>query len=328
MRNYKIAIVGLGSMGTKHARVIRRHFPEIKIVALRSGIESAELAPGLVDDVVYTLPDLYKQNVDAAILAGPATTRFAMAVALAKNKIHLLIEKPLFVDLTEARDFYNKVNSIGICVKVGYVLRYSNLLRTVEKALTENTFGQILHVRAVCSSYLPNWRPDRNFLKSVSARADLGGGVVAELVHELNYLQHLFGEISPVWALSCSKAAFHVDVEEVMQFIGLTANGTQISVHLDFNSHLRERRFVITGKKKSADVNFTANKLSIYSSTDVQNTVFDDVIDDMLLRQFDSFISSIVEGDGAKEDLTAALNDVTLMSKLKSHIGKGQMIGS
>ncbi len=62
--------------------------------------------------------------------------------------------------------------------------------------------GQTLYTSVECGSYLPDWRPGNNYKKSVSAKKDLGGGVLLELSHELDYIRWIFGEIKNIYAVS------------------------------------------------------------------------------------------------------------------------------
>ena len=73
-------------------------------------------------------------------------------------------------------------------------------------------------VRAMCSSYLPEWRPGVDWKKCYSAHADMGGGVDIDLIHEWDYLTYLFGfphnvysirgQFSDVTADSCDNAIY------------------------------------------------------------------------------------------------------------------------
>ena len=53
----------------------------------------------------------------------------------------------------------------------------------------DNILGNIYSIRCDVGQYLPNWRADKNYSKSVSAKKDLGGGVLLELSHELELYQ-------------------------------------------------------------------------------------------------------------------------------------------
>ena len=58
--------------------------------------------------------------------------------------------------------------------------------------------GKIVKVNSKASSYLPDWRKNKNFRKSVSSQKKLGGGVLLELSHELDYLLWFFKDIRSV----------------------------------------------------------------------------------------------------------------------------------
>ena len=71
---------------------------------------------------------------------------------------------------------------------VGYNLRYMKSLIKFREILSKKKIGKILSVRSEVGSYLPSWRKDTDYKKSVSAKKKLGGGVLLELSHDIDYL--------------------------------------------------------------------------------------------------------------------------------------------
>ena len=104
--------------------------------------------------------------------------------------------------------------------------------------------GQILHISVESGSYLPDWRPKQDYLKSVSARKELGGGVLLELSHELDYIRWLFGPIGSLTAVLHNSDTLGIEVEDGADIILKNTKGLPISVHLDFNSRSSRRRCI------------------------------------------------------------------------------------
>ena len=101
-----------------------------------------------------------------------------------KNKF-VLVEKPLFSKP-------NKINIKKNKYYVGYNLRFNPIINFLKKKIKSK---KIWSVNIFCGSYLPNWRNNIDYRKSSSAKKHLGGGVLLDLSHELDYVQWLFGKI-------------------------------------------------------------------------------------------------------------------------------------
>src|SRR5690606_29956228 len=79
-------------------------------------------------------------------------------------------------------------------IEVAYNLRFMPSAIRLKELLTEQIVGRIHSVSIEVGQYLPDWRPATDYRKNVSACKKLGGGVLLELSHELDYLTWLFGE--------------------------------------------------------------------------------------------------------------------------------------
>ena len=95
MKLTKIAIVGLGSIGRRHLRLIKEIVPDIEVILVRSGKGQSWLEESMADHVVFSIQSAIKMNIQAAIISSPTTFHVEQAVQLVASGIHLLIEKPL-----------------------------------------------------------------------------------------------------------------------------------------------------------------------------------------------------------------------------------------
>jgi len=245
----KIAIIGLGSIGSRYLRVLNSTFTDIKIIIVRSGKGSRNVDEKLANDVVYSIEESIKLGVQAAIIASPASEHLEQAIKLTKAGVHVLIEKPLSVSLNGTQELIKIVNKNKVIALVGYVLRYDPGAKAFKNYIDSNLIGNILSVKINCSSFLPDWRPGKDYKKSVSALKDLGGGVLLELSHELDYMSWFFGEMESAYGLLYNSKSLDIDVEESADLIFKSHLGYPISVHLDFNSRFSSRKCVVNGSK-------------------------------------------------------------------------------
>ena len=127
--------------------------------------------------------------------------------------------------------------------------------------LINKKIGQILHVQVDCGSYLPEWRKGQDYRQSVSAKSDLGGGVLLELSHELDYIQLFFGEMKSVSAKIQNSGTLDINVEDSVDMIFASEQGYSVSVHLDFNSRNTRRECIARCSNGDLIWDVAANKV-------------------------------------------------------------------
>ena len=152
-----------------------------------------------------------------AVIASPATFHMSSAQPLAQVGTHLFVEKPLSASSEEVPLLLETCREQGTVLLTGYNLRFLPSLQKFRDLINENVIGPVLSVRCEIGQYLPSWRPDADYRHSVSARRELGGGVLLELSHELDYLRWIFGEVEWVKATLSRQSGLEIDVEDFAQ---------------------------------------------------------------------------------------------------------------
>jgi predicted dehydrogenase len=92
----------------------------------------------------------------------------------------------------------------------------------------------MVSARAQFGQYLPDWHPWEDYRKGYSAQRGLGGGVVLDRIHELDYLTWLMGDATAVTALVGHLSHLEIDTEDTAEILLQFANGAFGSVHLDY----------------------------------------------------------------------------------------------
>jgi predicted dehydrogenase len=247
-------VVGLGSIGRRHVRVLKILYPDLQIVLLRHNqCDGKEIEKLGVYHCVTTVKDALLCKPEIAIVASPATKHIEIATELASAGVHLLIEKPISGDSCGIKKLIGLCCRMKITLMVAYNMRFMLSLKEFQKLLEKEKIGKIYSVHSEVGQYLPTWRPNTDYRKGVSARRDLGGGVLLELSHELDYLIWLFGPIKWVMASVSKKSDLEINVEDTASVLmGLTNHyGDEISVtlNMDFIRHDTVRQCIAIGKK-------------------------------------------------------------------------------
>jgi len=247
----KILVVGLGSIGKRHIKNLKKINRHLKIAVLREHSQNPKLGEisSLVEEVFVTRKQALKWSPQAVFITNPAPFHIGTAEFFAKKNCHLFIEKPLSVKTAGVDRLLRECRRRRLVLMVGYVLRFLKPLRLMKKAIEEGKIGRVLSVRASAGRYLPEWRPGTDYRFNVSAMKKLGGGVIFELSHELDYVRWLAGEIKEVSAYACQVSGLPIDVEDIAEINLRFKNNALGNVHLDMVDRAAHRFCRVAGTK-------------------------------------------------------------------------------
>jgi predicted dehydrogenase len=209
---------------------------------MRSGYGNACEEERLATKVVQSINEVINEGVQAAIVSSPATLHLEQSLELARNGVNLLIEKPISNTSDGVDKLLDILDKNNLVAMVGYVLRYDHGAIKFKKWLDDKVKGEVLHARIECGSYLPDWRPDQDYKSTVSALPELGGGVLLELSHELDYLHWFFGNPKDVQAQISNSGSLGINVEDQADLLITSEQGYCISVQIDFSRRHVERK--------------------------------------------------------------------------------------
>lgn len=240
----KALVVGLGSIGQRHARNLRHLLPGAQVVALR---RTGDITPDPAVRVVRTLEEALAGSPDLAIVCSPASCHLQDCMALARAGVPMLVEKPIAASTDGVQDLLDLCRSSSLVVAVGYHLRFSPGLLAIHEALRCGRIGRVMGVKAEVGQYLPDWRPGTDYRLGVSARKDMGGGVLRELSHEFDYLCWLMGEVEAVTGWAGRLSGLDIDVEDTAEAVLHFRSGAVGNVHLDMTQSMAVRSCRILG---------------------------------------------------------------------------------
>ncbi|CAB4569582.1 unannotated protein [freshwater metagenome] len=311
----RILIVGQGAMGLRHLAMARKLFPkaQIKILAKNQTSELIKLSDGYLekDELQYFAPQV-------AVIASPAPFHIEMALKLARAGIHLLIEKPLSSSTERVVELIELARENKLTLMTGYNLRFSSSLMHFKELIEKRILGKVLSVRCEVGQYLPDWRANKDYRTTVSANYHLGGGVLLELSHEIDYLRWIFGELDWVNATLTKQSDLEIDVEDSAHLtLGFEANsaGHQIvaNLNLDFIRHDRTRSCTAICETGTIKWDGTDGSVKIY---DPKTNSWKEVvkngsdIEETLMREWENFIDSVTN---VKDPLVTGLDGLRVL---------------
>lgn len=132
----KIGVIGLGSMGRHHARLLSSAIAGAKLAGVADFNESTAQEVGQLFSVPFftNFKDLLPL-VDAASLATPTSTHYDIGRYCLENGQHLLIEKPLAKTIAEAERLINVALERGRILAVGHIERFNPAFQELSKII-------------------------------------------------------------------------------------------------------------------------------------------------------------------------------------------------
>lgn len=242
----KALVIGYGSIGQRHVRILREMGLDVSVVSRR------------------TIKELdFYQSLESAI----KTTHFEYIVVANETVAHLttlrevlnthytgkiLIEKPLFAKMEPV--FFDSSNTY-----VAYNLRFHPLIQRLKELLKNEV---IISVNAYAGQYLPSWRPNVDYTKGYSASSEKGGGVLRDLSHELDYLTELFGE----WHLLVAKlkkiSKLNIQSEDYVHISYKTNQKVHLAVELNYLDRITQRYVIVQTHEKTIKIDFIENTIN------------------------------------------------------------------
>ena len=252
--------------------------------ARRLRADEAWLAPFRVAD----LDAAVEQGASLCIIATETAAHAEDVAAVIGRGIHVLVEKPMARNAEEANALWRLAQNRHTTLFVGCTLRFSESLRAFRDRLP--LIGRLHAVRIECQSYLPQWRPDRPYRESYSARAD-EGGVLRDLIHEIDYAGWLFGWPASVQANVRNLGRLRIDADEAVDLLWGTAEGAGVSLRLDYLSRPSRRRMRASGEQGTLEWDgIEATATLALADAAVRVIRSSQTRDEMVLAQAEAFI--------------------------------------
>ena len=225
-------VIGAGSIGRRHLRNLRG-LGERDVVAVRR--DGAPLDGDLADvPVRRTIEAARGSGPAVAIVCTPTALHLDAAIEAATLGCHVLVEKPLSSDLDRVDELRTALRRAGTRGGVAHMLRWHPAVRAVRERVASGELGRALHAAVWCGQHLADWRPGTDHRASYSADPAQGGGVVLDLLHEIDQLHWLFGRPCRVTARTVATGALGIAAEDVADLILEFPAGPVATCHLDY----------------------------------------------------------------------------------------------
>lgn len=238
-------VVGYGSIGQRHARLLQESGCTVAVFSRRPGHgrdwrgDLAGAVRDLQPDYIVLANETSEHRRSLELIAGCGYART------------VLVEKPLWAAPCPALTCAARVH-------VGYNMRFDPVLQALRQRLAGET---VIAASLRAGSYLPDWRPGRDYRTTASARRSAGGGVLRDLSHEIDYAQWLFGPIARLTAIGGHASELEIETDDSFAILAVAERCPSLSLSLDYLDRKPERWARVQTRRATFRADFRAGLL-------------------------------------------------------------------
>jgi predicted dehydrogenase len=249
------------------------------IVAFDTQAARRDEAAQLGAKTFESLDALWQRRPAACVITTPTSSHLALALEAARRGCHLFIEKPLSHDWNDVERLLEVVQRRELMTLVGCNMRFHPGLRAVRTLLQERAVGRIVSARVEVGQYLPDWHPAEDYRTSYSARRELGGGVILDAIHELDYIRWLIGEVASLTCVTGKLSGLEIETEDTAALLLRFDSGAIGEVHLDYVQRAYSRTCQVIGDEGTIHWDYVAGRVRWYSARARRWQIFSDPSD-------------------------------------------------
>ncbi|OGP21344.1 MAG: hypothetical protein A2054_08110 [Deltaproteobacteria bacterium GWA2_55_10] len=263
----RVLVVGCGSIGRRHINNLKSLGVTNFILCDTSEESLKKAAQGIEKPILTTkFSQALAQMPQAAVICTPSSLHLEMAMELAKNGVHLLIEKPLSHTLEGVVELERLVDEKKIVAMMAMCYRFHPVFVHLKSLLASEVIGKVHHVNYYGGHYLPDWHPHADYRTEYAAKKKLGGGVVLTSIHGLDNLRWLFGEAEEAYAFVDKVSDLEMDVEDLAMGIFRFRNGVYANWQTDFLQRANQHRIIIAGSRGTIKADLIDGIVETYST--------------------------------------------------------------
>lgn len=245
-------VIGYGSIGKRHTRILSELGLSVCVVSSRK-IERVERYGDVKKAIEIEKPHYI-------VVANSTHKHINTIKKISSSSFNgkVLVEKPLVHEDLKLPD------SIPSDTFVAYNMRFHPLLQKLRDRIRG---ASIVSAHVYAGQYMPDWRPNRDYRKSYSAKKEKGGGVIRDLSHELDYVNWLFGGWKNVASMGGQFSHLEIDSDDVYGVLVSTERCPVVSLQVNYVDRKNQRVIIVNTESKTFKVDLVRNTFSADGET-------------------------------------------------------------
>jgi predicted dehydrogenase len=218
----KAIIIGGGSIGKRHQSNLIKLGIQTRIIDIPE---------------INNIDDILTDGFDLGFVCSPTINHIEHCIKLAQHNIPIFCEKPFYSSTTGIDQLLTIVKEKNLTTMVGCNLRFTDELKLIKSTSK--------YINVYFGYNLKKWRPESDHLESYSSNKNLGGGILLDAIHELDYLYFKFGDIKNISYIKNKLTNITIDTEDLVVGRIEFQNGTIADFTLNYLSDEYQRYFDI-----------------------------------------------------------------------------------
>jgi UDP-N-acetylglucosamine 3-dehydrogenase len=254
-RLLRAGVIGLGSMGRNHVRVWGEAVDGVELVAVADpSAEAVNLATQgrSVRGYATVTSMLAEEELDLVSVVAPTSMHHELTLAALDAGAHVLVEKPIAAERSEAEAMMAAAAACGRMLTVGHIERFNPAIVELRRRLQAGELGRIFQVRATRLGPFPERIRDV--------------GVVLDLApHDLDVMRFLLGS-DPVRVYAETEQRIHTEHEDLFAGVLKFANGAIGLLEINWLTPTKQRTLSVTGEGGMYVADYLAQDLQFYAN--------------------------------------------------------------
>lgn len=347
-------MIGLGSIGQRHVRNLKRLLgDQCEISAYRvrrlqqTFSDTMQIRDGVDLETEYNIK-VYTDLETALGLGQPAekdrhkpdlvfvtnitSKHMECALAAAEAGCHIFLEKPVSDSMDGVERLMRLKEEKKIRIFMGYQNRYHVCIKKLQEYLKEDVLGRLVSVDAAFCERLTTMHTYEDYSTTYMARKEMGGGPILNLqIHDLDYLQWLFGMPESVYAAAGKHSSLNIDVEDhaVISYVtDYRGNPLTVTSKSDFLQYPPVHTCTVVGEKGRIELDFNraAVTLILEDGKPEVSEYPDFARNDMFLQELQDCLHCIQEETPEKIPLSEGVKGLQIALAAKESAEKKQVI--
>lgn len=268
----RVLMVGTGSIGRRHMSSLRSLVPNVQFDVLRAEGRSRDVSGLGTVHVVESIMDALERQPHIIVIANPSSMHLQPLLASIDSGIPFYAEKPVVSTSGDLAILQSRATRGGLPINmVGCNLRFLPSLIALKGMIDDGRLGNLVRADFEAGQWLPDWRPDNDYRLGYSANRSQGGGVLLDLIHEVDSALWLLGDFEHVSGYAVRASDLEINSDDCAGILMARTGGPITTVRVDYVSRKPIRRYTLVGDLGTAILDIVASTLSIVDNEGSQS---------------------------------------------------------